>query len=105
MKKLVKLKQNEEQNAFENFKHELPIDQKQKADLLEIIDTVKPEIILGTETWLDPSTFLTNTFPQTYIMCIVMTGHHAPITKAMGCTNSNYERFHKFRGQRTRNRV
>lgn len=35
-----------------------------KADLLEIIDTVKPEIILGTETWLDPSTSSYEYFPS-----------------------------------------
>jgi hypothetical protein len=27
-----------------------------KPDLLEIIDSVKPDIIMGTETWLDSNT-------------------------------------------------
>ena len=35
-----------------------------KAELLEIIDTVKPDIILGTETWLDPNISSYEYFPS-----------------------------------------
>ncbi|CAC5402086.1 unnamed protein product [Mytilus coruscus] len=34
-----------------------------KPDLLEIIDTVKPDIIMGTETWLDSDTSSYDYFP------------------------------------------
>jgi ABC-type Fe3+-citrate transport system substrate-binding protein len=33
-----------------------------KPDLLEIINSVKPDIIIGTETWLDKSIPSTNNF-------------------------------------------
>ena len=35
-----------------------------KQDLLEIIDTVKPDILIGTETWLDPSISSYEYFPS-----------------------------------------
>ena len=35
-----------------------------KADLLEIIDSVKPDIILGTETWLNSNTSSSEYFPS-----------------------------------------
>jgi len=35
-----------------------------KPDLLEIIDSVKPDIIMGTETWLDSNTSSSDYFPS-----------------------------------------
>jgi hypothetical protein len=37
---------------------------KKKTDLLEIINSIKPDIIIGTETWLDKSIPSTDYFPN-----------------------------------------
>lgn len=38
--------------------------QNKKPDLLEIIDSVKPDIIMGTETWHESNTSSSDYFPS-----------------------------------------
>ena len=55
-----------------------------KEDLNQIIDSAKPDIILGTETWLDKDTF--SSFHPNYSMSTCQTGNQIKTTKVMeGC--------------------
>ena len=73
---------------------------KKKADLLEINDTVKPDVIIRTENWLNPYTSC-EYFPSDF--------YNVYRHDRVSCSNNlNYGGVlvdHKLRGKRTRNKV
>ena len=50
----------------QNFGYELSVNKKKKAELHTIIDSAKPDIILGNESWLTPDIKNSEIFPESF---------------------------------------
>ena len=62
-------RQKEQKRAFhapENLECQLPVNQKQEHQIQNLADSTKPDVIIATETWLDPTITNIQIFPPNY---------------------------------------